>query len=139
MGVFFCSLGMKVQKKTSKRQPLRKKYKVERKVREHNRKARKDSRLNPKSGKKKDPGIPNLWPFKEQMLNRIQAQQEREEENKQQKREERKQQRKVASINDLVHDAHRRQKEFEHKEQTISNSKDIDFQQLPEQSKRAYY
>jgi len=117
---------------------LHKKYKVERKIREHHRKARKEQRLGAGGKMKKDPGIPNLWPYKEQMLNRIQAQQEREEENKKQIREERKK-RKASSINELVHDAQRRQKEFEHKEQTLADSKDIDFQQLPEQSKRAYY
>ncbi len=33
-------------KKTSKRMPCRKKYKIERKVREHNRKVRKDTKAN---------------------------------------------------------------------------------------------
>ena len=52
----------------SKRAPLRLKHKIERKVREHHRKERKDKRKNPHLHKKKDPGIPNSWPFKLQLL-----------------------------------------------------------------------
>merc|ERR1712100_744120 len=130
---------MKVNKKKSKRQSLHKKYKVERKIREHHRKTRKDARLNPQK-KKKDPGIPNLWPYKEQMLSRLQAQQERAEENKKQLKDLRKQQReKASSISELVNDAQRRQREFQTREEAIADSKDFNFQQLPEQSKRQYY
>jgi nuclear GTP-binding protein len=52
---------------------------------------RKEARLNPKSKLKKDPGIPNLWPFKEQMLERMKAQQERAKDDKVHKKEVRKQ------------------------------------------------
>ena len=53
----------------SKRQTLHNKHKIERKVREHHRKERRDAKRNPqKHRKKKDPGIPNSWPFKQQMI-----------------------------------------------------------------------
>jgi len=59
----------------SKRQPLKLKHKIERKVREHHRKQRKEAKRNPnKFRKKKDPGIPNSWPFKQQLLLEQEAQ-----------------------------------------------------------------
>ncbi|RLO12966.1 hypothetical protein DYB28_002501 [Aphanomyces astaci] len=57
-----------VKKKTkSKRLSLHKKYKILRKVREHKRKERKSDRQGA-GKKKKTPGIPNNWPFKEELL-----------------------------------------------------------------------
>ena len=60
-------------KKTSKRVTLRKKYSVDRKVKEHHRKIKKESKKLGKIGftpkrTKMTPGIPNLAPFKEEML-----------------------------------------------------------------------
>lgn len=46
---------------------LHKKYKIARKVREHKRQERKAEKLG-QHKKKKDPGIPNNWPFKEELL-----------------------------------------------------------------------
>lgn len=57
----------------SKRITLRKKYSVTKKVKEHHRKIKKEGKklgkigLTPKRNKIV-PGIPNLFPFKEQML-----------------------------------------------------------------------
>ena len=58
------------KKAASKRVSLKDKYKIERKVREHHAKQRRATRRAGGSGKKmkKDPGIPNLWPWKEEML-----------------------------------------------------------------------
>jgi len=132
-------LRMKVQKKKSKRLPLRQKYKVERKVREHKRQVRKDARLNPAGSKlKKDPGIPNLWPFKEQMLERLKAQQERAKDDKVRSKEIKKQE-KAKSLRELMRDAQERQHAFQEKERNIENVTDGDFNKLPEHSKRAYY
>lgn len=57
----------------SKRQTLRHKYKVARKVRQHNREVRKSKKHKPEVRrlKGKDPGIPNLWPYKQEMLESI--------------------------------------------------------------------
>merc|ERR1712137_781892 len=134
------SAAMKVQKKKSKRQSLRQKYKVERKVREHKRQVRKDARLNPQSSKKKDPGIPNLWPYKEQMLARMQAQKERPEEKKQEVKEQRKKEKqRITSLSELANNVQQRQQEFDVKISTLRDAKDVDFQELPEHSKRQYY
>ncbi|KAI8913542.1 P-loop containing nucleoside triphosphate hydrolase protein [Gorgonomyces haynaldii] len=48
----------------------RDKYKIEKKVAESKRKARKEAKKNPSQRKqlKKDPGIPNMYPFKEKLL-----------------------------------------------------------------------
>ena len=68
--------GKVLKARKSKRQPLKLKHKIERKVREHHRKERKDMRKNPAKYKKKDPGIPNSWPFKLQLLQEQEAQRE---------------------------------------------------------------
>jgi len=65
-----------VRKKTSKRRTLRKKYSVDKKVKDHHRKIKKEARGLKKHGitpkrTKKNPGIPNLFPEKEAMLNAI--------------------------------------------------------------------
>ncbi|CAM6082284.1 unnamed protein product [Calypogeia fissa] len=60
----------------SKRTPLRKKYKILKKVKEHHKKKAKEAKKLGKSGKarvEKDPGIPNAWPFREQELQALEA------------------------------------------------------------------
>lgn len=58
------------KKGKSKRLSLHKKYKIARKVREHKRNERKKEKAG-LGKKKKDPGIPNNWPFKEELLNQV--------------------------------------------------------------------
>lgn len=70
----------------SKRQTLRHKHKVEKKVRQHHRQVRKDARKNKrenaisKKRTKKDPGIPNLYPYKKQLLEELERKRAKEEE-----------------------------------------------------------
>ena len=68
---------------SSKRTTLHQKYKIQKKVREHRRKIRKDEKTKAKKGGgklaariRKDPGIPNLWPFKEQLLREVEEHKE---------------------------------------------------------------
>lgn len=67
------------KKSKSKRTPLRKKYKIIKKVKEHHKKQAKEAKKQAKLGHKgrskveKDPGIPNAWPFKEQELAALEA------------------------------------------------------------------
>ncbi|KAK6937662.1 GTP binding domain [Dillenia turbinata] len=66
----------KSKKSKSKRVPLRQKYKVLRKVKEHHKKKAKEAKklgVNRKRKVEKDPGIPNDWPFKEQELKALEA------------------------------------------------------------------
>ncbi|KAL2326615.1 hypothetical protein Fmac_025673 [Flemingia macrophylla] len=83
----------KSKKSKSKRISLKKKYKVIRKVKEHNRKKAKEAKKLRLSGKKKvekDPGIPNDWPFKEQELKALEARRAKAIEELEQKKAERK-------------------------------------------------
>ncbi|XP_078050568.1 nucleostemin 1 [Augochlora pura] len=73
-------------KKQSKRMPARKRYKIEKKVREHNRKLRKEAKNHPKK-KKKVIEIPNQCPFKEDILKDVEAMRKQHEEEKQKRRE----------------------------------------------------
>lgn len=68
----------KSKKSKSKRQTLKQKYKVLKKVREHHRKKRREARKNGTLNKApKDPGIPNNWPFKEELIQQLKNQKER--------------------------------------------------------------
>ncbi|KAK7344712.1 hypothetical protein VNO77_14666 [Canavalia gladiata] len=83
----------KSKKSKSKRVPLRKKYKIIRKVKEHKRKKAKEAKKLNLSGKKKvekDPGIPNDWPFKEQELKALEARRAQAIQELEQKKAERK-------------------------------------------------
>ncbi|XP_076278851.1 nucleostemin 1 [Lasioglossum baleicum] len=73
-------------KKQSKRMPARKRYKIEKKVREHNRKLRKEAKKHPKM-KKKMMEVPNQCPFKEDILKEVEAMKKQHEEEKQKQRE----------------------------------------------------
>ena len=67
-------------KSRSKRTTLHQKYKVLKKVKEHHRKKAKE--LRKKGGRVKpvkDPGIPNAWPFKEQLVKELEFEKERAE------------------------------------------------------------
>jgi nuclear GTP-binding protein len=60
-------------------QTLHDKHKIEKKVKEHLRKQRKDMKRNPLKYHRKDPGIPNSWPFKQQLLQQQEQQQQQQE------------------------------------------------------------
>ncbi|KAJ0404461.1 hypothetical protein ATCC90586_001965 [Pythium insidiosum] len=81
------------KKYKSKRLSLHKKYKIARKVREHKRQERKKEKLGLHK-KKKDPGIPNNWPFKEELLLQVEQARLAEIESQRQAQEKRKQEKK---------------------------------------------
>lgn len=117
--------------------PARRKFKIARKVREHNRKMRKEAKSKEKSKSelfecltqyiethscnhlselKKDPGIPNLFPFKEQLLKQMEERKQRnDDERAQQKLQKKKEQNKRRSLQGLQNDALKRTKEYEKK------------------------
>lgn len=94
----------KSKKSKSKRVPLKKKYKILRKVKEHHKKKAKEAkklRFTNKKKVEKDPGIPNDWPFKEQELKALEARRARALEELEQKkaaRKERAQKRKLGLL-----------------------------------------
>ena len=68
----------KSRKSKSRRETLKHKYKVIKKVKEHHRKLRKEAKKNGTVNKgPKDPGIPNAWPFRDDLLKGLQASKER--------------------------------------------------------------
>ncbi|KAI9907712.1 hypothetical protein PsorP6_003434 [Peronosclerospora sorghi] len=85
------------KKGKSKRLTLHKKYKIARKVREHKRQERKAQKLHPHK-KKKDPGIPNNWPFKEELLLQVEQARLAEIEAQRQAQAQRKEDRKKAKL-----------------------------------------
>lgn len=93
-------------KKKSKRISTKSRVKVEKKVKEHNRKLRKEAKKNPKKGKRKDPGIPNSLPFKDEVIRDMEAVKEKKEQEREKKKAQQKknrerlqnQQRSLASV-----------------------------------------
>ncbi|KAI0893836.1 P-loop containing nucleoside triphosphate hydrolase protein [Annulohypoxylon nitens] len=79
----------KPKKAKSKRTPVRLRHKIEKASASKQRKARKEAKKNPqwKSKLKKDPGIPNLFPYKEKILHEIEEGRRRKQEELQRRRE----------------------------------------------------
>jgi nuclear GTP-binding protein len=73
----------------SKRRPTRLRAKIEKRAAAKERKQRKLAKKNPewRSRLKKDPGIPNLFPYKERLLHKIEEDRERRKEEQQRRRE----------------------------------------------------
>ncbi|KAI8981513.1 GNL3L/Grn1 putative GTPase-domain-containing protein [Pilobolus umbonatus] len=61
------------KKPKSKRLRLAHKNRISKRIKDSQRKSRREAKKNPSKHNKtkKDPGIPNNWPFKEEMLNQI--------------------------------------------------------------------
>ncbi|XP_004642889.1 guanine nucleotide-binding protein-like 3 [Octodon degus] len=73
-------------KKASKRMTCHKRYKIQKKVREHHRKLRKEAKKRGHKKPRKDPGIPNSAPFKEALLREAELRKQQLEEPKQQQK-----------------------------------------------------
>ncbi|KAF1964907.1 nucleolar GTP-binding protein 2 [Bimuria novae-zelandiae CBS 107.79] len=86
---------MKVGKPKSKRVPVRLRHKIEKASAAKQRKVKKEAKKNPqwRSKTKKDPGIPNLFPFKDKILAEIEEKRRLKEEENARRRELAKQQR----------------------------------------------
>ena len=83
------------KKGKSKRTTLKDKYKIQKRTLETHRKARKQAKKDAASGvvkpkKNKDPGIPNSWPFKKDLLKEIQRERERQKQLQDETKEKRK-------------------------------------------------
>eukprot|EP00033_Pygsuia_biforma_P000501 GCRY01000590.1.p1 GENE.GCRY01000590.1~~GCRY01000590.1.p1 ORF type:complete len:622 (-),score=212.69 GCRY01000590.1:57-1922(-) len=106
------------KKKQSKRTTLKDKYKVIKKVKEHQRKLKKDQKKNPNLRKKvsKDPGIPNLAPFKEKLMADIERAKEAAKEDKVKRVQQAKQMKKVRNLAEMSANIRERTKQFEEKQ-----------------------
>ena len=84
------------KKGRSKRTTLKDKYKIQRRVAETHRKRKKQAKRDLKNGvvrpnqQKRDPGIPNSWPFKQDLLKDIQRARERQQQQQQALKDKRK-------------------------------------------------
>ncbi|NXY20475.1 GNL3 protein, partial [Atrichornis clamosus] len=70
-------------RKASKRLSCHKRYKIQKKIREHHRKVRKEAKKRGHKKPKKDPGVPGAAPFKEELLREAEQRKQRLEELKQ--------------------------------------------------------
>lgn len=62
----------------------KRRYKIEKKVKEHHRKIKKEAKKNAfKKRKPKDPGVPNSLPFKEKVIGEMRSQKQKEKNNRQ--------------------------------------------------------
>lgn len=109
------------KKSKSKRTTLKDKYKIQRRVVETGRKRRKQAKRDAKSGvvkhkAKKDPGIPNSWPFKQDLLKDIQQTRERQHQLKAEEKERRKAELRAMNVEGLVKQADRDRQVFEGKQ-----------------------
>jgi len=71
----------KIRKKSSKRQTLKVKHKITKKISDNHRKMRKEAKKRREAGilpkARKEPGIPNLYPFKKEMIEQLERQKKR--------------------------------------------------------------
>jgi len=98
---------------------MKDKYKVKRKVAECHRKERKKAKRNSKLGiidhskKKKDPGIPNSWPFKKELLNEVERVRELASQEKERLR-------KPKNLEELLARSQNKVNEFNEKEKQVA-------------------
>ncbi|KAI9575048.1 GNL3L/Grn1 putative GTPase-domain-containing protein [Boletus coccyginus] len=84
----------RIRKKTSRRGTTRQREKIKHKVSEHHKKAKKQARKDKAAGKlvqkksKKDPGIPNNFPYKDQILAEVEEQRRQAAAERQRRKEE---------------------------------------------------
>ncbi|XP_062601228.1 guanine nucleotide-binding protein-like 3 homolog [Saccostrea cucullata] len=133
--------------KKSKRVSAARRYKIEKLVRQHNKKAKKEAKKNPNKfvRKRKDPGIPNSLPFKETILREAEErkrkiEEERERQKERRKREREKLQNKKRNLTSLVKDAEKKTQAYERKK-NINESSHHQFSggKAVETSLKAYY
>lgn len=130
------------KKGKSKRTTLQDKYKIKKRTAETHRKQKKQAKRDAAAGKvkqkRKDPGIPNSWPFKADLLKEIQRTRERQQEIQRKVKEERQSNLRALrehqaqggtarTVEELLASAQASQQEFHAKESFVKNdSGDLD-------------
>ncbi|KAJ6636999.1 Guanine nucleotide-binding protein-like 3 like [Pseudolycoriella hygida] len=132
----------RLRTKQSKRLPARQKYKILKKIREHKRKVKKEARKQPKgkSSKQKLIQVPNVCPFKENILKEVEETKKLQEAEKLKRREllmgsrnpeSRKHMIETAAQRDAVHEARNID--------TIDDEKSYQSEEAKENSLKAYF
>ncbi|EDQ87622.1 uncharacterized protein MONBRDRAFT_27175 [Monosiga brevicollis MX1] len=131
----------------SKRVSLKDKYKIQKKVKEHNRKQKRDARRagNKPKSLKKDPGVPKMHPMRGEILDQIQAAKANAEQEKIDRRERNrlKQQyapKKLSALEELQRSAEQRGRSYERRERVEGQATPgANDHLLSDTSRRAYY
>ncbi|KAM4021587.1 guanine nucleotide-binding protein-like 3 isoform 1-T1 [Anomaloglossus baeobatrachus] len=112
-------------RKASKRMSCSKRYKIQKKVREHNRKVRKEAKKKGGNRKpKRDISIPNDAPFKEDILREAELRKQRREElKKQQKLERQKEVAKKRQLEDKKDKPEKQKKEVKERRKSVTKPK----------------
>jgi nuclear GTP-binding protein len=148
------------KKGKSNRTTLKDKYKIQKRVKETGRKRKKEAKRDAKNGivkhGKRDPGIPNSWPFKQDLLKDIQRSRERQQETQKTTKEKRKVELKnlrehqadggtARTIEELMARANQDREAFTAKQTELPAGSDVDTKQRSDgavaagqQSRRAY-
>jgi nuclear GTP-binding protein len=109
-------------------------------VREHKRKAKKEQKKKGKTKLKKDPGIPNLYPFKEQLLQQIEDKKQQDLKDEQRRKERLQREKRLKSLQNLKSDAEKRGQQYEQKkewEEAMTNIRGLELEE--DSSRKAYY
>jgi len=125
---------MVAKKKLSKRISSSRRNKNEKNAKEHHRKQRKEARANPTSHHKKlkkDPGIPNLFPFKEKLLHQIAEQKAAQMAEKLTEK---------TRLKNMLRNAQKRGDEFESEQvEAIGEMEEVSTSGRKDDSRKAYY
>ena len=131
------------KKAKSHRQTLKQKYKVQKRVQEHDRRLKKSAKrggLVP-GKKKRDPGIPNSWPIKQELLEQVERAKLKKETDREDAKQAKKDRRKLAksgvSMEDLAASAKERGAAFKEEDNAPARAQDA-LDKRSEQSTRAY-
>lgn len=110
----------KLHRKQSKRKTCRMKYKIIKKVAEHNRKLKREQKKNPRHKKPKDPGVPNSLPFKDEILREAEQRKQRARDLKEAQKESRhKLQMQNRAVEDLAVEATKKEKNFKESDNKV--------------------
>ncbi|KAG0712941.1 Guanine nucleotide-binding protein-like 3 [Chionoecetes opilio] len=136
---------MVLKKKASKRITLKLKYKIQKKVKDHHKKLKREKKKHPEKFRRntKDPGVPKTLPFYDKVIQEAEAAKEaqarRREEAKMRRREQRDtiltKKREIGNLHELLSTAEARGAEFEAKQTSAGSGGDL----LNDRSAKAYY